>query len=112
MSFDSADLPNPRSLAMDSRPTRHSRRNNSPVALIPCCHGTVYTLSRDRLGAIVESSDAILGRLKRIDGVKVEQVRGRWADLNFPPIRLPDVTAVMVPDSSWRAQAAHRGRIW
>ena len=87
------------------------RRTNSPKALIPCCHGTVYTLSPDRLGAIADSSNAVLGQLRRIDGVKVEQIRGRWAYLNFPPIRLPDVTSVMVPDSSWRARAAHRGRI-
>jgi hypothetical protein len=96
---------------MVARPARPARPTNSPRALIPCCHGSIYTVSPDRLGAIVDSSDAILGRLKKIAGVKVEGVRGRWADLVFPPIRLPDVASVMVPNSSWRAHAAYRGRI-
>jgi len=92
-------------------PLRHYPPN-STHALIPCCHGTVYTVSQNRLGAIADSSDEVLGRLKKITGVKVEQIRGRWADLTFPPLRLPDVTSVMVPETSWRARAAHRGRIW
>ena len=97
---------------MDAKRQSPDSPMNGPNAFIPCCHGVVYTVSCDRLGARVDPSNAILGRLKKIAGVKVEGVRGRWADLVFPPIRLPDVTSVLVPTTSWRARAAHRGRLW
>ena len=96
---------------MDAHSPRPARPKNSPHALIPCCHGSIYTVSPDRLGALVDASPAILGRLQQIGGVKVEGVRGRWANLLFTPIRLPDVASVTVPNSSWRARAACRGRI-
>jgi len=97
---------------MDARPPRSTRPKNGPHALIPCCHGTVYADSRDGLRATVDSSNAILDRLRRIDGVTVASIQGRWADLRFNAIRLPDVTSVLVPTTSWRARAAHRGRLW
>jgi hypothetical protein len=101
---------------MKSQLKRRMRRRNSAEAMIPCCYGVVYTLTDDTLGIIADSADEILNRLRTIDGVEVLEVRGRWCDLKCPPLRLPDVTSVLVPLDSARAPAAlaaaaHRGHI-
>ena len=101
---------------MKSRMKRPVRRMNRKSAMIPCCHGLVYTVTDKVLGANVDSADEILDRLRRIDGVQVVEVRGGVGNLMFPTLRLPDVTSVLVPVDSVRAPAAlaiaaHRGRI-
>jgi hypothetical protein len=101
---------------MKSKLKRSVRHANSDNATIFCCHGVVYTVTDKVLGANVDSADEILDRLRRIDGVKVVEVRGGVGSLMFPTLRLPDVTRVLVPLGSVRAPAAlaiaaHRGRI-
>lgn len=95
------------------RPAHHTKRAK---ATIFCCYGIVYTITDKVLGADVDSVDEILDRLRRIDGVKVTQVRGGVGNIMFPALRLPEVTRVLVPLDSVRAPAAmsiaaHRGRI-
>lgn len=102
---------------MVSQGTKPARQRHGARAMIPCCHGWIYTVSENALGIIAESSGRILGRLRKIDGVKLFEKRGDWCDLTFPPIRLPEVARVLVPLDSARARttlamAAHRGRIW
>ena len=100
---------------MKSRLKRPSRRTSVTKAMIPCCYGVVYTVADNSLGIIADSADEILDRLRKIDGVEVVELRGRWCDLKCSPLRLPDVTSVLVPLDSSRAPkafAAHRGRIW
>jgi hypothetical protein len=101
---------------MKSKLKRSVRHLNSNKATIFCCHGVVYTVTDKVLAANVDSADEILNRLRRIDGVKVVEVRGGVGNLMFPTLRLPDVTRVLVPVDSVRAPAAlaiaaHRGRI-
>ncbi len=101
---------------MKSQLKRRMRRTNRDKATIFCCYGIVYTITDKVLGADVDSVDEILDRLRRIDGVKVTQVRGGVGNIMFPTLRLPDVTSVLVPLDSVRAPAAmaiaaHRGRI-
>jgi hypothetical protein len=101
---------------MKSQLKRRMRRTNSDRATIFCCYGIVYTIADKVLGAEVDAVDEILGRLRRIDGVKVTEVRGGVGNLRFPAIRLPEVTSVLVPlDSAWAPEAlviaAYRGRI-
>ncbi len=96
---------------------RRMRRTKGDRAMIFCCYGIVYTITDNVLGADVDSVDEILCRLRRIDGVKVTEVRGGVGNIMFPALRLPEVTRVLVPrDSAWAPQAlalaAHRGRIW
>jgi hypothetical protein len=96
---------------------RRMRRTNSDKAMIFCCYGIVYTITDKVLGADVEAIDEILGRLRRIDGVKVTEVGGGVGNIMFPSLRLPEVTRVLVPlDSAWAPEtlaiAASRGRIW
>jgi len=102
---------------MKSRLKRSVTRTNIKRAMIPCCYGIVYTIADKVLGADFDSVDEILDRLRRIDGVKVVEVRGGVGNLMFPALRLPEVTRVLVPLDSVRAPAAmavvaHRGRIW
>ena len=90
----------------------NANRNNATNF---CCHGVVYTVTDKVLGANVDSADEILDRLRRIDGVKVVEVRDGVGNLMFPTLRLPEVTRVLVPLDSVRAPgtlaAAARGRI-
>ena len=102
---------------MKSRMKRPVRRTNHKSELIPCCYGNVYLIGTNELRIIADSADNILDRLRKIDGVEVVEFRGRWCDLKCPPLRLPDVTSVLVPLDSRLASsapviAAHRGRIW
>ena len=102
---------------MKSRLKRPMRHTNGAKAMIPCCHGVIYTITDKVLGADVDSAAEILDRLRRIDGVKVVEVGGDVGNLMFPTLRLPDVTSVLVPLDSARAPAAiaiaaQRGRIW
>jgi hypothetical protein len=95
---------------------RRMRRTNSDKAMIFCCYGIVYTITDKVLGADVEAIDKILGRLRRIDGVKVTEVGSGVGNIMFPSLRLPEVTRVLVPlDSAWAPEtlviAASRGRI-
>ena len=100
---------------MKSKSKRSMRRMNGNNATIFCCHGVVYTVTDKVLGANVDSADEILDRLRRIDGVKVVEVRGGVGNLMFPTLRLPEVTRVLVPLDSVRAPgtlaAAARGHI-
>ena len=101
---------------MNSQLKRRMRRTNRDKATIFCCYGIVYTITDKVLGADVDSVDEILDRLRRIDGVKVTDVRDGVGNIMFPTLRLPDVTSVLVPLDSVRAPAAmaiaaHRGRI-
>jgi hypothetical protein len=93
------------------------RRKSGTEAMIFCCHGIIYTVTDKVLGADVYSPDKMLDRLRKIDGVKVTEVRGGVGNVIFPTLRLPEVTRVLVPrDSAWAPEAlafaAHRGRIW
>ena len=102
---------------MKSQLKRRMPRTNHHKATIFCCYGFVYTIADKVLGAEVEAVDEILERLRRIDGVKVTEVRGGVGNIRFPALRLPEVTSVLVPLDSVRAPAAlvaaaHRGRIW
>ena len=102
---------------MKSRMKRPMRRMNRKSARIRCCHGLVYTVTDKVLGATTDSADEILDRLRKIDGVRVVKVRCDLTDLQFPALRLPEVTKVLVPlNSAWApaamAIAAQRGRIW
>jgi hypothetical protein len=102
---------------MKTQLKRRMRRTNGDKAAIFCCYGIVYTVADKVLGADVDSVDEILDRLRRIDGVKVTEVRGGVGNIMFPALRLPEVTSVLVPLDSVRAPAAmaivaHRGRIW
>ena len=102
---------------MKSQLKRRMRRTNGDKATIFCCYGIVYTIADKVLGADVDSVDEILDRLRRIDGVKVTEVRGGVGNIVFPALRLPEVTRVLVPLDSVRAPrafavAAQRGRIW
>ena len=102
---------------MKSQLKRRMPRTKGDRATIFCCYGFVYTIADKVLGAEVEAVDDILERLRRIDGVKVTEVRGGVGNLRFPALRLPEVTSVLVPLDSVRAPAAlaaaaHRGRIW
>jgi hypothetical protein len=102
---------------MKSQLKRRMPRTKGDRATIFCCYGIVYTIADKVLGAEVEAIDEILGRLRRIDGVKVTEVRGGVGNIRFPALRLPEVTSVLVPLDSVRAPAAlaaaaHRGRIW
>jgi hypothetical protein len=88
---------------------------NRKSAMIPCCHGLIYTVTDKVLGVIASSAEEILDRLRQIDGVKVVEVDGGLSNLTVPTLRLPDVTSVLVPLDSARAPAAiaaQRGRIW
>jgi hypothetical protein len=80
-----------------------------------CCHGIIYTVTDKVLGADVYSPDEMLDRLRKIDGVKVTEVRGGIGNVIFPTLRLPEVTRVLVPLDSVRAPgtlaAAARGHI-
>ena len=101
---------------MKSQLKRRMPRTKGDRATIFCCYGIVYTIADKVLGAEVDAVDEILGRLRRIDGVKVTEVRGGVGNLRFPAIRLPEVTSVLVPlDSAWAPEAlviaAYRGRI-
>jgi hypothetical protein len=101
---------------MKTQLKRQRRHTNGDKAMIFCCHGVVYTITDKVLGAEVEAIDEILSRLRRIDGVKVTEVRGGVGNLRFPALRLPEVTRVLVPlDSAWAPEAlviaASRGRI-
>jgi len=101
---------------MKTQLKRRMRRTNGDKATIFCCYGIVYTIADKVLGADVDSVDEILDRLRRIDGVKVTEVRGGVGNITFPTLRLPEVTSVLVPLDSVRAPAAmaivaHRGRI-
>ena len=101
---------------MKSRLKRPVPRVSGPNETIFCWHGMVYHTADDSLSIIADSADQILDRLRKIDGVVVVGVRGRWCDLECPPLRLPDVTSVLVPLNSVRARkavaaAAYRGRI-
>jgi hypothetical protein len=92
------------------------RRTNGDRATIFCCYGIVYTITDKVFGADVEAIDEILGRLRRIDGVKVTEVGSGVGNIMFPALRLPEVTRVLVPhDSAWAPEtlviAASRGRI-
>ena len=102
---------------MKSRMKRPVRRMNRKSAMIPCCHGLIYTVTDKVLGVIASSAEEILDRLRQIDGVKVVEVDGGLTNLTFPTLRLPEVTKVLVPLNSGRAPAAmvidaQRGRIW
>jgi hypothetical protein len=100
---------------MRSRFKRSVRRTNDTKAMIFCCHGLVYAVTDKVLGAKVELIDGILDRLLQIGGVKVVKVGGGVANVNFPALRLPELTRVLVPlDSAWAPRAlaaAARGRI-
>lgn len=101
---------------MNSQLKRRMRRTNRDKATIFCCYGIVYTITDKVLGADVDSADEILDRLRRIDGVKVTDVRDGVGNIMFPSLRLPEVTRVLVPlDSAWAPEtlviAASRGRI-
>lgn len=96
---------------------RPEHYTDGKAKMIPCCYGVVYTIGTNELRIIAYSADNIIDRLRKIDGVVVVELRGRWCDLKCPPLRLPDVTSVLVPldsrlASSAPAIAAHRGRIW
>jgi hypothetical protein len=102
---------------MKSQLKRPTSRMSSAKTEIRCCYGVVYTLADRTLGITADSADEIVDRLRQIDGVEVVEFRGRECDLKCPPLRLPDVTSVLVPLDSVRAPAAmaivaHRGRIW
>lgn len=102
---------------MKSRSKRRLHRTNGGAGKIPCCYGVVYTSGTNELRIVVDSADNILDRLRKIDGVEVVEFRGRRCDLKCPPLRLPDVTSVLVPLDSRLASsapviAAQRGRIW
>jgi hypothetical protein len=101
---------------MKSQLKRRMPRTKGDRATIFCCYGFVYTIADKVLGAEVEAVDEILDRLRRIDGVKVVEVRGGVGNIVFPALRLPEVTRVLVPlDSAWAPEtlviAASRGRI-
>jgi hypothetical protein len=100
---------------MKSKSKRSMRRMNGNNATIFCCYGVVYTVTDKVLGANVDSADGILDRLRRIDGVKVVELRGGVGNLMFPTLRLPEVTRVLVPLDSVRAPGtlavAARGHI-
>ncbi len=100
---------------MKSQLKRRMPSTKGDRATIFCCYGIVYTIADKVLGAEVEAIDEILSRLRRIDGVKVTEVRGGVGNLRFPALRLPEVTRVLVPlDSAWAPRAlaaAARGRI-
>jgi hypothetical protein len=100
---------------MKSKLKRSARHRNSNKAMIFCCHGVVYTVTDKVLGAEVELLDGILDRLLQISGVKVVKVGDGVANVNFPALRLPELTRVLVPlDSAWAPMAlaaAARGRI-
>lgn len=95
---------------------KSSRHRQVSKSTIPCCHGLVYTISNSALGIVAESSSEIVERLRLIEGVKVIEWRGRWCDMTCPPLRLPEITAVLIPLSSARARsislAANLGRNW
>lgn len=102
---------------MKSQLKRSIHRANRTRAIIPCCHGVIYTITDKVLGVITNSADQILDRLRQIDGVKVVEVDGGLTNLTVPTLRLPDVTRILVPLDSARAPAAiaiaaQRGRIW
>lgn len=102
---------------MKRRMKRPMNPTNDARAMMFCCHGVVYTVTDKVLGATADSADDILGRLRKIDGVKVVEVDGGLSNLTFPTLRLPEVTRVLVPLDSVRAPkalaiAAKRGRIW
>lgn len=102
---------------MKSRMKRPARRTKLKSAMIPCCHGVIYTITDKVLGVIASSAEEILDRLRQIDGVKVLEVDGDLSNLTVPTLRLLDVTSVLVPLDSARAPAAmtiaaQRGRIW
>lgn len=92
------------------------RSANGKRALKFCCHGMIYTVTDKVLGADVDAADGILDRLRKIDGVKVVELRGGVGNIMFPTLRLPEVTKLLVPlDSAWAPRAliaAARGRIW
>lgn len=94
------------------KPMRHGRRASAAIC---CCHGTVYASDGNMLSVVVDMAYEIIGRLLEIDGVVVVSLRGRWCDLECPPLRLPEVTRILVPLDSARARAAmsrpayHRG---
>jgi hypothetical protein len=101
---------------MKSRLKRPVRRTSGAEATMFCCHGIIYTVTDKVLGADVYSPDEMLDRLRKIDGVKVTEVRGGIGNVIFPTLRLPEVTRVLVPrDSVWAPEAlaiaASRGRI-
>jgi hypothetical protein len=100
---------------MKSKLKRSVRHANNNKAIIFCCHGLVYTVTEKVLGAEVELLDGILDRLLQIGGVKVVKVGDGVANVNFPALRLPELTRVLVPlDSAWAPRAlaaAARGRI-
>jgi hypothetical protein len=97
---------------MKSKSKRSMRRMNGSNATIVCCHGVVYTVTDKVLGADVDSADDILDRLRRIDGVKVVEVRGGVGNLMFPTLRLPEVTRVLVPLDSVRAPGTLAAAAW
>jgi hypothetical protein len=101
---------------MKSQLKRPVRRTSGTEAMMFCCHGIIYTVTDKVLGADVYSPDEMLDRLRKIDGVKVTEVRGGIGNVIFPTLRLPEVTRVLVPrDSAWAPEAlaiaASRGRI-
>jgi len=103
---------------MKSKSKPAMRSANGKRALMFCCHGMIYTVTDKVLGADidVDAVDGILDRLRKIDGVKVVEVRGGVGNIMFPTLRLPEVTKLLVPlDSAWAPGAliaAARGRIW
>jgi len=82
---------------------RRARRTNSAIC---CCHGTVYASARNMLSVVVDTACGIVDRLVEIDGVVVVALRGQWCELECPPLRLLEITHILVPLDSVRARAA------
>lgn len=100
---------------MSRRPEKfdHSRPNVGRTS--PCRYGLIYAVSACSLGAVFVPTPTIVDELSTIEGVKFVVADGDYGNVVFPPIRLPEVAAVLEPlgrRPDGGMPGDRRGRLW
>ncbi len=100
---------------MSRRPKKfdHFRRNVGRTN--PCRYGLIYAVSACSLGAVFVPTPTIVDQLSTIEGVRFVVADGDYGNVVFPPIRLPEVAAVLEPlgrRPDGGMPGSRRGRLW
>ena len=96
-------------------PKKPDRPQGNVGRTSPCRYGLIYAVSACSLGAVFVPTPNIVHRLSTIEGVRFVVADGDYGNVVFPPIRLPEVAAVLEPlgrrpDDGMPGE--RRGRLW